>query len=98
MLFVDGRVSDEGVLEYVVLAIKYRSFTGTSRSCAHRWSVCVFSSHPCILDVQFVGCTSRGGHTGGRSHITISHPPTFCGACLYFSREKDSAVPFPRRP
>ena len=39
--------------------------------------------------------TSRG-HTGGRSH-RISHPP-FCGAYLNFSREKDSAIPFPRRP
>ena len=57
-------------------------------------AVCVF--FPFILDVKFVGCTSRG-HTGGRSH-RISHPPSFCGACLYFSREKDSAVPFPRRP
>ena len=28
----------------------------------------------------------------------ISHPPPFCGACLNFSRKKDSAVPFPRRP
>ena len=56
--------------------------------------VCVF--FPFILDVKFVGCTSRG-HTGGRSH-RISHPPPFCGACLYFSREKNSAVPFPRRP
>ena len=25
-------------------------------------------------------------------------PPFFCGACLEFSREKDSADPFPRRP
>ena len=49
-----------------------------------------------ILDVKFVGCTSRG-HTGGRSHM-IFYPPSFCGACLYFSREKDSAVHFPRRP
>ena len=23
----------------------------------------------------------------------ISHPPSFCGACLYFSRDKDSAIP-----
>ena len=23
----------------------------------------------------------------------ISHPPSFCGACLNFSREKDSAIP-----
>ena len=56
--------------------------------------VCVF--FPFILDIKFVGRTSRG-HTGGRSH-RISHPPYFCGACLNFSREKDSAIPFPRRP
>ena len=51
---------------------------------------------PFILDFKFVGRTSRG-HTGGRSH-RISYPPPFCGACLYFSREEDSAIPFPRRP
>ena len=56
--------------------------------------VCVF--FPFILDIKFVGRTSRG-HTGGRSH-RIFHPPSFCGACLNFSREKDSAIPFPRRP
>ena len=56
--------------------------------------VCVF--FPFILDIKFVGRTSRG-HTGGRSH-RISHPPSFCGACFNFSREKDSAVLFPRRP
>ena len=57
--------------------------------------VCVFCVFfPFILDVT--GRTSRG-HTGGRSH-RISHPPSFCGACLNFSREKDSAIPFPRRP
>ena len=49
--------------------------------------MCVF--FPFILDIKFVGRTSRG-HTG-RSH-RISHPPSFCGACLNFSREKDSAV------
>ena len=41
--------------------------------------------------------TQEEGHTGGRSH-RISHPPSFCGACLHFSREKDSVIPFPRRP
>ena len=56
--------------------------------------VCVF--FPFILDIKFVGRTSRG-HTGGSSH-RISHPPSFCGACLNFSREKDSAISFPRRP
>ena len=54
---------------------------------------CIFFAF--ILDIKFVGRTSRG-HTGGRSH-RISHPPSFCGACLNFSREKDSAIPFPRR-
>ena len=49
--------------------------------------MCVF--FPFILDIKFVGRTSRG-HTGGRSH-RILHPPSFCGACLNFSREKDSA-------
>ena len=58
--------------------------------------VCVCVFFPFILDIKFVGCTSRG-HTGGRSH-RIFHPPSFCGACLNFSREKDSAFPFPRRP
>ena len=56
--------------------------------------VCVF--FPSILDIEFVGRTSRG-HTGGRSH-GISHPPSFCSACLSFSREKNSAIPFLRRP
>ena len=56
--------------------------------------VCVCVFFPFILDIN--GRTSRG-HTGGRSH-RIFHPPSFCGACLYFSREKDSAIPFPRRP
>ena len=58
--------------------------------------VCVCVFFPFILDIKFVGRTSRG-HTGGRSH-RISRPPSFCGACLNFSREKDSAIPFPRRP
>ena len=57
--------------------------------------VCVCVFFPFILDIKFVGRTSRG-HTGG-SH-RIFHPPSFCGACLNFSREKDSAIPFPRRP
>ena len=58
--------------------------------------VCVCVFFPFILDIKFVGRTSRG-HTGGRSH-KIFHPPSFCGACLNFSHEKDSALPFPRRP
>ena len=55
------------------------------------WLFFVVFFFPFILDIKFVGRTSRG-HIGGRSH-RISHPPSFCGACLNFSREKDSAVP-----
>ena len=60
------------------------------------YTVCVCVFFPSILDIKFVGRTSRG-HTGGRSH-RIFNPPSFCGACLDFCREKDSAIPFPRRP
>ena len=42
--------------------------------------LCVF--FPFILDIKFVGRTSQG-HSRGRSH-RISHPPSFCGACLSF--------------
>ena len=42
--------------------------------------VCVF--FPFILDIKFVGRTSRG-HTGGRSH-RISHSPSFCVRALIF--------------
>ena len=67
----------------------------TTSGVGHR--VCVFCVFfPSILDIKFVGRTSRG-HTGGRSH-RIFNPPSFCGACLDFCREKDSAIPFPRRP
>ena len=58
--------------------------------------VCVCVFFPSILDIKFVGRTSRG-HTEGRPH-RIFNPPSFCGACLDFCREKDSAIPFPRRP
>ena len=51
-----------------------------SRSPWANMCLCVF--FPSILDIKSVGRTSRG-HTGGRSH-RISHPPSFCGACLNF--------------
>ena len=69
---------------------------GESVQCIHSLCVCVCVFFPFILDIKFVGRTSRG-HTGGRSH-RIFNPPSFCGACLDFCREKDSAIPFPRRP
>ena len=86
-------------------------FTTTTTSCLIPHSSCCLTnvtrtlvvcvivlcdSFPFILAIKVVARTSWG-HTGGRSH-RIFHPPSFCGACLNFSREKDSAIPFPRRP
>ena len=45
--------------------------------------------YPFYSGRQVCGRTGRG-HTGGRPH-RIFHPPSFCGACLNLSREKDSA-------
>ena len=53
--------------------------------------VCVF--FPSILDIKFVGRTSRG-HTGGRSH-RIFNPPSFCGACLDFLSREGFSHSFP---
>ena len=55
----------------------------------------VFSSH--LFWTSGLWTYHSRSHTGGRSH-RISRPPSFCGACLHFSREKDTAVAFPRRP
>ena len=44
--------------------------------------VCVCFFFPFILDIKFVGRTSRG-HTGGRSH-RISHPPLSAVRALIF--------------
>ena len=46
-------------------------------------SVCVF--FPFILDVKFVGCTSRG-HTGGRSHRILIHLPSAVRAFIFLAR------------
>ena len=56
------------------------------------YSLCVCVCFPPIHSGHQVRWTYQPG-----SH-RIYHPPSFCGACLNFSREKDSAVPFPRRP
>ena len=57
--------------------------------------LCVICCHPIYSGRQTCRRTSRG-HTG-RSSPRIS-PPFSCGACLNFYREKDSTVPFLRRP
>ena len=61
--------------------------------CVRVCVLCVFSSHPfwTSMDVP-AGVTQEEGHTG------FFNPPSFCGAWLDFCREKDSAIPFPRRP
>ena len=78
--------------------LKTPYITSSNYSVLKLLCVCVYVFFRFILDMKFFGRTSRG-HTGGRSH-RIFHPPSFCGACLNFSREKvtGSASPFPRRP
>ena len=80
--------------EVTSIYIEPRGHVYTYISYVQRVCVCVCVFFPSILDIKFVGRTSRG-HTGGRSH-RIFNPPSFCGACLDFCREKDSAIPFPR--
>ena len=74
---------------YDIIRVKYKA--------AVRYSVCCIAlcCHPIYSGRQTCGRTSRG-YTGGRLH-RIS-PPSFCGACLNFYREKDLAIPFLRRP
>ena len=92
-----GGASDGSRLEiYRTFFSECPAFVVRARVCAMCVLCCVCVFFPFILDIKFVGRTSRG-HTGGRSH-RIFHPPSFCGACLDFSREKDSAIPFPCRP
>ena len=76
---------------------QWKCKTASSVQSKKKYVLCVCVFFPFILDMKFVGRTSRGHITGGRSH-RISHPPSFCGACLNFSHEKDSAIPFRRRP
>ena len=54
---------------------------------------CFVFFFPFILDIKFIGRTSRG-HTRGRLH-RISHPPSFCGACLYFCSREGFSHSFP---
>ena len=57
--------------------------------------VCV-CCHPIYSGRQACGRTSRGHTTGGRPD-RIS-PPSFCAVLALSFIEKDSVVPFPRRP
>ena len=74
-----------------------RQFSSPSKKVQFYCVVCVcvyVCCHPIYSGRKVCGRTSRG-HTEGRPH-RIS-PPSFCGAYLNFSREKNSAIPFPRR-
>ena len=65
---------------------------------SEEWCVCVCMCGviPFILGVRLVdvpvGVSQKEGHTGFLIHLP------FGMLVLIFSREKDSAVPFPRRP
>ena len=58
--------------------------------------LCVLSSHLFWTSGLLVDVPPGVSQEEGSDRI--SHPPSFCGVCLDFSREKDSAIPFPRRP
>ena len=47
--------------------------------------VCVCVFFPSILDIKFVGRTSRG-HTGGRSHRIFIHLPSAVRALIFVAR------------
>ena len=82
-------------------ALSPPSVTACPRACCVRleWCVlrlvvvlCVFFFFPIYSGRQTRWKYQPGSHR-------ISHPPSFFGdACLNFSREKDSAISFPRRP
>ena len=69
----------EAILENRPMVVLYGTYLPVALV-VHNLLVCVCVFFPLILDIEFVGRTSRG-HTGGRSH-RISHPP-FCVACLH---------------
>ena len=100
MVFMPGRRLRSASSQQVAEVTKYvgcavaSAVAGCGELCV---CVCVF--FPFILDIKFVGRASRG-HTGGRSHrrkVTQDFSSTFFLRCVP-SREKDSAIPFPRRP
>ena len=69
-----------------------RSHTNWDFSSYHAQQVCVFFFFPSILDVKFVGCTSRG-RTGGRSH-RISRPPfSAVHAFIFLARRIQPSFP-----
>ena len=75
----------------IVITLQQKSVASSKLIFFYVLCVCflpIYSEPPSSLDVP-AGVTQEEGQTG---FLIL-----FCGACLYFSREKDSAVPFPRR-
>ena len=86
-----------GFLHHQLIYVRIRSINQSINQGDKTLSVCVcVCCHPIYSGRQVCGRITSRGQTGGRSH-GIS-PPSFCGTCLIFSREKDSAIPFFRRP
>ena len=82
-----------GVRGYVQLN-KYTHFTILSVLYLFEFSV-TLSVNVCVLSSHLLWTSDLWTHQSGSHRIS---PPSFCGACLIFYREKDSAVPFPHRP
>ena len=59
-------------------------------------AVCVCVGIPCTPDVRFVDVLAEVTHKEG--HTECIHLLTSFSAYLNFSRKKESAVPFSRRP
>ena len=77
------------------LIMKY-SGEHNKRQCPDHRQTFAANSCVCLFLLINSGRQIRWKYQPG-SH-RIFHLPSFCGACLYYSRDKDSAVPFPRRP
>ena len=79
-----GRPSSLCVRNTCVLLTNLSVLGSYLQRCTYTVCVCVCVFFPFILDIKFVGRTSRC-HTGGRSH-RIFHPPSFCGALIFLAR------------
>ncbi|CAM9723266.1 unnamed protein product [Sphacelaria rigidula] len=108
IFLTSGVVREERQVRIFCLAEEKRRMTsciGRGRSCCR---VCVLSSHQFWTPVYTMRGTWQhqpGSQTGRPAQegafifsFCLSTSPSFCGACLIFYHEEDSAVPFPRRP
>ena len=78
-------------IQIPVLVHRPKKRTRATKKKEENLVICVFCFLPNYIGHQVRWTYQTGSHR-------ISHPPSFCGACLIFSGEKDSAIPLPRRP